>query len=76
MVAVVSDIVGFAHAMIDHVGMGQALDRMFAVAEGEHGGRQHEAKRRERGQRDRNPESESVRQCRQHPFWLLLSLQT
>lgn len=66
MVAMVSDAVGFAHAMIDHVGVGQALDRMRAMTEGEHGRRQDETKRGERGQRDRNLESEPARECAKH----------
>ena len=46
MVVMVSNAVGFARAMIDHVGMGEALDRVAAVTEGEHGRRQDEAKSR------------------------------
>ena len=76
MVAMMGMARGLAHAMVDHVGMGEALDRMLPMAKGEHARRHDEAKRCERRKRDRQLESESARQCRQHPFWLLLSLQT
>jgi hypothetical protein len=50
MVAMMGDASGFAHAMVDHVGMGQALDRMIPMAEGECRRGQNEAKRRDSGQ--------------------------
>ena len=47
MVAMMNKGTGFAHAMVDHVGMGQALDSMLPIAEGEHRRGQNEAKRRD-----------------------------
>jgi hypothetical protein len=66
MIAMMGDAAPLAHAVIDYVGMGEALDRMLSVAESEDGRGRDEAKRRERGHHDSEPEAESMRQCRQH----------
>jgi hypothetical protein len=71
MVVMMAHAARFAHPVIDHVGMGQAFDRMLAVAEGKHGGGCHEAKRRKGRKCNREPESDSLRQCRQHRLGLL-----
>ena len=76
MVAMMGDASGFAHAVIDHVGMGEAVDGMCAMTVGEHRWGHYEAQCRERRKRNREPEAESLRQCRQHQFGLLRSLQT
>ena len=68
IVALISHAVGFAHAMIDRVGMGKAVDRVLPVAEGKYGRGRHKAKRRERGKRCRQPEAEPGAQCGQHRF--------
>ena len=59
MVAMMGHHVGFAHAMIDRIGMGEALDCMLSMAEGEHGRGRDEAKRGERREHDRDPEAEA-----------------
>jgi hypothetical protein len=68
---------GFAHAVIDGIGMGEALNRMLAVAEGEHRRGQGKAKGGKGRERNREPESQSLCQCAQHFDWgLVLSLQS
>jgi hypothetical protein len=76
MVAMMGDASGFAYAVVDHVGMGETVDDMRAVTVGKHCWGHYEAERSERRKRNREPEAESLRQCRQHQFGLLRSLQT
>jgi len=48
MAGLVLHVMGLGRAMVHRVGMGETLSRVFPMAEGEHGGGRHEAKRRER----------------------------
>ena len=50
---------GFAHAVIDHVDMGETVDGMRGMAAGQHGRWRGEANRGERRQRDRDLEAEA-----------------
>jgi hypothetical protein len=50
-------VTGGDPAMIHHVRMGEAVDRVPAMTEGQHGRWRHEAKRRERGKHHRQPEA-------------------
>jgi hypothetical protein len=76
MVSMMGDASGFAHAVVDHVSMGETVDGMRAVTVGKHRWGHYEAECSERRKRNREPEAESLRQCRQHQFGLLRSLQT
>jgi hypothetical protein len=66
MVAMMNKGTGFAHAMVDHVGMGQALDRMLPMAEGEHRRGQNEAKRRDSCQYQRKPKARAPNEWDEH----------
>ncbi|HZP07709.1 hypothetical protein [Methyloceanibacter sp.] len=44
MIAMMGVATGFAHAVVNRVGVGEALDAMFPMAKGEHRRRQDEAK--------------------------------
>jgi glucokinase len=72
MVAMMGHAARFTRVVIDHVGVGQAFDRMLAVAESKYGRGCHEAKRRKGRECNRKPEPDSLRQCRQHRLSLLL----
>jgi hypothetical protein len=72
MVAVIGVATRLAHVMINRIGMGEALDRMLSVPKGEHRRRQRKAQRRKRCERGRQPQPDSLPQCRQHRAWLLL----
>jgi len=56
----------FGDAMIDHIGMGQAVGCMVAMAEGKRSRRHDEAKCRERCENDREPEAEPGHERGQH----------
>ena len=60
---IVSHAHGFAHTVIDGIGMGEALDRVLAVTEGEYGRGQGKAKGGKGRERNREPESQSLCQC-------------
>jgi hypothetical protein len=65
----------FGDAMIDHIGMGQAVGCMLAMAEGKRSRRHDEAKCRERCENDRKPEADPACEPGQHDSDLSLSLQ-
>src|SRR5262245_15388789 len=54
------------HAVMDGIGMGKAMDRVLAMAEGHDRRRRHEAKRRESGNRHRHAEPKAGAECPQH----------
>ena len=54
------------HAMIRGIGMGKAMHRVLAMAEGHNRRRRHEAKRREGGNRHRHAEPKPGAECPQH----------
>ena len=58
--------VGVGPAMIHHVRVGEALDRVLAVAHGEHSRRRHEAKRRQSGEHYRHTEANPGPERREH----------
>jgi hypothetical protein len=47
------------HVVVHRVGMGQAVHKAPAMAEGQHGGRRHEAQHRESGERDGHAEADA-----------------
>jgi hypothetical protein len=53
-------------AVIDGIGMGEAIQGVLAVAEGQHGRRRREAKCGEGGDDDRHAEAEPGAECPQH----------
>ena len=55
-------------AVVHHVGMGKAVDRVIAVSESKHGRWRHEAKRGEGREQDRKPEAEPGSERGQHGF--------
>jgi hypothetical protein len=58
----------FGDAMIDHIGMGQAVGCMLAMAEGKRSRRHDEAKCRERCENDRELEAQPGSERGQHGF--------
>jgi hypothetical protein len=66
MVAMMGHAARFTRVVIDHVGVGQAFDRMLAMTESEHGGRCDEAKHRNRHKCQRKPKSHTVIEADEH----------
>jgi hypothetical protein len=56
----------FDGAMVDHIGMREAVGRLLAMAEGKGRWRHDEAQRREPSKKDREPEAEPGRELVQH----------
>jgi hypothetical protein len=59
MVSMLCHAVRLGHTVVHGVGMGEATRGARAMAEGEHPRRRDEAERRECGERDGEPETES-----------------
>ena len=70
VVAIVLCASRFCHAVVNRIGMGEAIDCILAMTESEHGRRRHEAERRERGKSDREPVAEPGAERGQH--WVSL----
>ncbi len=66
MVIMMNVAPGIARAMVHYVGMGQALDRMIAMAEGEHRRRQNEAKRRDSCKNQRKLKADAPNEWDEH----------
>jgi hypothetical protein len=66
MVVVMRYAARSTHAVVDHVGVGEAVDGVLSVAGSENRRRRHKAKRRDGREKNREPEAETLRQRRQH----------
>jgi hypothetical protein len=59
-------VTGSVPAMVNHVRVGEAVDRGLAVTEGEHGRRCRKAERREEREHNRKPKTKTGRERGQH----------